>query len=46
MVKRAYEQGEETVFKTRFQWVLIPAVLLLLLEMYLASGSRASVSRR
>lgn len=40
MVKRAYDTGEETVFKTRFQWVLIPAMLLLLLELYLVGGSR------
>jgi Ca-activated chloride channel family protein len=40
MVKRAYEQGEETVYKTRFQWVLIPAMLLLLVELLFVGGSR------
>jgi Ca-activated chloride channel homolog len=40
MVKRAYESGEETVWKTRFQWALIPAMLLLLLELYWIGGSR------
>ena len=40
MVKRAYESGQETVFKTRFQWVLIPAMLLLLLELFWIGGSR------
>lgn len=40
MVKRAYESGEETVYKTRFQWALIPAMLLLLLELFWIGGSR------
>src|SRR5690606_26008661 len=40
MVKRAYEKGEETVFKTRFQWVLIPAMLLLFVELLFVGGSR------
>ena len=40
MVKRAYDSGEETVFKTRFQWALIPAMLLLLLELFWIGGSR------
>jgi len=40
MVKRAFEKGEETVYKTRFQWALIPAMLLLLLELLFVGGSR------
>ncbi|MCA8942909.1 MAG: VWA domain-containing protein [Planctomycetes bacterium] len=40
MVKRAYDAGEDVVHKTRFQWILLPAVLVLLLEMVLAKGSR------
>ena len=40
MVKRAYDSGEETVFKTRFQWALIPAMLLLLVELFWLGGSR------
>ena len=40
MVKRTYETGEETVYKTRFQWALIPAMLLLLLELFWMGGSR------
>lgn len=40
MVKRAFDQGEETVYKTRFQWLLIPAMLLLFLELLLVGGSR------
>ncbi|MCA8955865.1 MAG: VWA domain-containing protein [Planctomycetes bacterium] len=40
MVKRAYEKGEETIYKTRFQWVLIPAMLLLLFELIRHGGRR------
>jgi Ca-activated chloride channel family protein len=40
MVKRAYDSGDETVWKTRFQWALIPAMLLLLLELCWIGGSR------
>ena len=40
MVKRSYEAGEETVFQTRFQWALIPAMILLLLELLWTGGSR------
>ncbi len=40
MVKRAFDGGEETVFKTRFQWVLLPAMLLLVLELLLIGGTR------
>ncbi len=38
LVKRAYDAGEETVQKTRFQWVLLPAVVLLILELLRAGG--------
>ncbi len=40
MVKRAYEAGEEVVLKARFQWLLIPAMLLLLLDMAWLGGRR------
>ena len=40
MIKRAFDKGEETVYKTRFQWALIPAMLLLLLELLFVGGSR------
>jgi len=40
MVKRAFDEGEETVFRTRFQWALIPAMLLLVLELLFVGGSR------
>jgi Ca-activated chloride channel family protein len=38
-LQRSYEAGEETLHKTRFQWVLLPAFLLLLIEI-LAHGGR------
>jgi Ca-activated chloride channel family protein len=40
MVARAYEAGEETLRKTRFQWVLLPGVVLLILELLLVGGRR------
>lgn len=40
LAKRAYEAGEETQQKTRFQWVLLPAMLLLLGELLWVGGSR------
>lgn len=40
--RRGFDPEEETVFKTRFQWVLLPAMLLLLIEMILCRGSRRS----
>lgn len=40
MLKRSYDAGEDEVYKTRFQWVLLPAVLLLLLELMFAGGTR------
>ena len=40
MVKRAYDAGEEIVHKTRFQWILLPGLLLILLEMWICGGRR------
>lgn len=40
MVERAYDAGEDVVYKTRFQWLLLPALLLLLLELAWYGGSR------
>lgn len=40
MVKRAYEAGEETIYKSRFQWTLLPALLLLLWDMIALGGWR------
>lgn len=40
MVERAYEAGMETAKKTRYQWVLLPVLLLLLWEIATAGGSR------
>ena len=40
MMKRVYEAGEEVVLKARFQWLLIPAMLLLLLDMAWMGGRR------
>ncbi|MHC5064426.1 MAG: vWA domain-containing protein [Planctomycetota bacterium] len=40
MLKRAYDAGEEVVRKTRFQWVLFPGLLLILLEMWICGGRR------
>jgi Ca-activated chloride channel family protein len=37
---RSYEAGSEMLHKTRFQWVLLPAWLLLLFEMAIAGGRR------
>jgi len=39
LVKRAYEAGEDVIKKPRFQWVLLPAVLLLIVEI-LRYGAR------
>ncbi|HLU39486.1 MAG TPA: VWA domain-containing protein [Planctomycetota bacterium] len=38
MLQRTFEAGEETVAKTRYQWVLIPCFVLLLVELFLAGG--------
>ena len=40
MAKRAYEAGEETIYKSRFQWMLLPALLLLLWDMLWCGGWR------
>ncbi len=40
MLKRAYDAGEETLHQTRFQWALLPAVILLLIEVLLRGGRR------
>lgn len=40
MVKRAYEAGEETIYKSRFQWTLLPALVLLLWDMLCLGGWR------
>ena len=40
MLKRVFEAGEDVMYKTRFQWVLLPAVLLLLFEFLTAGGRR------
>jgi len=40
MVRRLFEEGEEARPKTRYQWVLLPAIALLVLEIVLAGGRR------
>lgn len=40
MVKRSFDAGQETIHETRFQWVLLPGMLLLLLDLVLAGGAR------
>lgn len=40
MLKRAYDAGEEVVRKTRFQWILLPGMMVLLLEMLICGGRR------
>lgn len=40
MLERTYEAGMETAKKTRYQWVLLPVLLLLLWEIATAGGSR------
>jgi len=40
MVKRGYDAGEETIYKSRFQWTLLPALLLLLWDMLCLGGWR------
>lgn len=39
-LERVYDAGEEVLRKTRFQWVLLPAVILLLLEILIRGGRR------
>ena len=40
MLERAYDEGEEVVLRTRFQWLLLPLIGLILLEMLMQGGSR------
>jgi len=40
MLTRAYEAGEQTTKKTRYQWVLLPGLLLLILEILAIGGVR------
>lgn len=40
MVKRSYDAGQETVLQSRFQWVLLPGVLFLLIDLFLRGGRR------
>ena len=40
LAKRSYEAGEEAQQKSRFQWVLLPAMLLLLGELWWLGGAR------
>ncbi|GAB4147328.1 MAG: hypothetical protein Fur0037_15510 [Planctomycetota bacterium] len=39
MQKRSYEASEERQKKARYQWVLLPTLVLLMLEMFLSGGS-------
>ena len=38
MQKRAYDAGEETGKRTRYQWALLPLLVLLLWEIAMAGG--------
>lgn len=40
MTRRAYESGEEITKESRFQWVLLPALMLLLVEIFSWGGRR------
>lgn len=40
MLERSYDAGEETLYKTRFQWVLLPAVILLMVLVMRYGGRR------
>jgi Ca-activated chloride channel family protein len=40
LAKRSYEAGEETIYQSRFQWTLLPAILLLLWDMLCLGGWR------
>lgn len=40
MLRRSFDSGEEITRKTRYQWVLLPCLLLLLVELYRAGGTR------
>ena len=41
MLKRSYDEGEDTMRKSRYQWALLPVVLLLMLEIVMHGGSRS-----
>jgi hypothetical protein len=38
MQKRSYDAGEETGKRTRYQWALLPLLVLLLWELAMAGG--------
>lgn len=40
MLQRTFDAGEEVAPKTRYQWVLIPCLLLLVCDMFVAGGRR------
>ena len=40
MQKRSYESGEEQQKQARYQWLLLPLLVLLLWEMAMAGGRR------
>ncbi|MEZ5962220.1 MAG: VWA domain-containing protein [Planctomycetota bacterium] len=40
MLQRSFDAGEEVAPKTRYQWVLIPCLLLLVCDMFVAGGRR------
>ena len=40
LVKRSYDAGEEKAHKARYQWVLLPTLVLLLLEIVVCGGRR------
>lgn len=40
MQKRTFEEGQETAKQARYQWALLPMLLLLLYEMAVAKGAR------
>ncbi len=40
MLKRSFESGTEKAHKARFQWLLLPALLLLLWELFAFGGHR------
>ena len=41
MIQRSYDAGAETLRKTRFQWVLLPAFVLLCIELFRLGGRRS-----
>jgi len=40
MLQRSFDAGEEIAPKTRYQWVLIPCLLLLMCDLFMAPGRR------